>query len=87
MALANDNYYGYIKFLLLSKQVTWLEKACASLCWSTILVSYLEEPYGHLMLESMEGPQARTKVRGNPFSFSMPWKDIEARCKEVLSET
>ena len=72
MAIANDKYYGYIKFLLVSKQVTWLEKACASLCWSTILVYYLEEPYGHLMLEHVSGAQSRVQVRGNLFSFTMP---------------
>ena len=38
MALANDNYYGYISSLLVSQQVTWLECACANLVWSTILV-------------------------------------------------
>ena len=47
------------------------------------MVYYLEEPYGHLMLESMEGAQARTKTRGNLFSFSMPWEDIEKRCLET----
>ena len=38
MALANDNFYGYVKWVLVSKRVTWLELACASICWSTILV-------------------------------------------------
>ena len=51
MALANDNYYGYVASLLVTKQVTWLECAAASLFWSTILVYYLEKPYGHLVLE------------------------------------
>ena len=71
MALANDNFYGYIDWVLATQQATWLECAAASLCWSTILVYYLEEPYGHLMLEPMEGAQARTQCRGNLFSFSM----------------
>ena len=47
------------------------------------MVYYLEAPYGHLMLESMEGAQARTQARGNLFSFSLPWEDIEARCVEA----
>ena len=84
MALANDNYYGYISSLLVSQQVTWLECACANLVWSTILVYYLEEPYGHLMCESLEGAQARTQVRGNLFSFALPWGDIDQRCAEAL---
>ncbi len=47
------------------------------------MVFYLEEPYGHLMEESMEGAQARTYARGNLFSFSLPWEDIEKRCVEA----
>ena len=83
MALANDNFYGYVQKLLVQEHVTWLECAAASLCWSTILVYYLEDPHGHLMLESMQGAQARTEVRGNLFSFILPWEDIEQRCREA----
>ena len=72
MSLANDNYYGYVARLLVKEHVIWLECAAASLCWSTILVYYVEEPYGHLMLESVEGASARAQVRGNLFSFGMP---------------
>ncbi len=83
MALANDNYYGYAHKLLVEKQITWLECAASSLVWTTIMVHYLEVPYGHLMLESMEGATARTQARGNLFSFSLPWEDIEKRCQEA----
>ena len=51
MSLANDHMYGYVGKLLAEKHVTWLECAAASLVWSTILVYYLEAPYGHLMQE------------------------------------
>ena len=84
MSLANDNFYGYVQELLVTEQVTWLECAAASLVWSTVLIFYLEEPYGHLMNEIMEGPTARTSVRGNLFSFAMPWQDIESCCKHVV---
>ena len=47
------------------------------------MVYYLEAPYGHLMLEPMEGAQARTEARGNLFSFSLPWEDIEKRFVEA----
>ncbi len=86
MLLSNDHYYGYVDALLASGQVTWLECACASLCWSTLLVYYLEESYGHLMLESMEGPQSRTQVRGNLFSFSLPWEDVERCCRAAVEK-
>ena len=38
MSLANDNYYGYANWLIVTENVTWLECAAASICWSTILV-------------------------------------------------
>lgn len=84
MSLANDNYYGYVKWILATRRVTWLERACASLCWSTIIVYYLEEPYGNLMLDDTLGAEARTQVRGNLFSFAMPWEDIEENCAALM---
>jgi len=86
MALANDNFYGYAFKLLVEKRITWLECAAASLVWTTIMVYYVEAPYGHLMLESMEGAQERTHARGNLFSFSLPWDDIERRCAESQAD-
>jgi len=86
MSLANDHYYGYVNWLLVTKRVTWLECAAASLFWSTILVYYLEKPYGHLMLERMDGAQVRTECRGNLFSFAMPWEDIEKCCAAAMAK-
>ena len=83
MALANDNYYGYALKLLIEKRITWLECAAASLVWTTIMVYYLEAPHGHLMLEEMEGVQARSCARGNLFSFELPWEDVAQRCHEA----
>ena len=87
MALANDNYFGYAHRLLVEKQISWLERAASSLVWTTIMVYYLEAPYGQLMLESMEGATARTQARGNLFSFSLPWEDTEKRCQEAVPYT
>ena len=85
MAIANDHSYGYVCKLLAQEGATWLDKAAASLCWTTMLVYYLETPWGHLMTESVQGAQARTAARGNLFSFSTPWEDIEERCGEVVA--
>ena len=57
MSLANDHYYGYVHRYIVETEVTWLECAAASVCWSTMLVFYLEEPHGHLMNEVMAGCQ------------------------------
>ena len=84
MSLSNDHYYGHVNKYIVEKNVTWLECAASCMVWSTMLVYYLEEPYGHLMAEVMGKPQGRTQVRGNLFSFSMPWEDIENCCHQAI---
>ena len=69
----------------MQNEVTWLECAAASVCWSTMLVYYMEVPFGHLMGEDMGFAQGRTHVRGNLFSFSMPWQDMEACCAAAIA--
>ena len=76
MALANDNWYGYVQDIIARYDARWIECACASLCWTTLITYQLEEPYGHLMNSSMQGPSVRTAARGNVYSFAMPWEDI-----------
>ena len=83
MALANDHFYGYVPRMLLSEEVTWLEVAAASTIWTSMLVYYLEAPFGHLQLEHMRGPRARTASRGNLFSFLLPWQQIQAQCENL----
>ena len=85
MSLSNDHYYGYVDRFLVENAVTWLECAAASVCWSTMLVYYLEDPFGHLMDEKMGDAQGRTHIRGNLFSFNMPWEDIERCCHQACS--
>ncbi|MCS5671004.1 MAG: hypothetical protein NZ577_04010, partial [Vicinamibacterales bacterium] len=87
MAIANDNFYGYIDRVIVRYKATWLECAASSLVWSTIMVYYLEAPYGHLMLEPMGQAQARTQARGNLFSFQLPWDDIDQCCAKVEEQS
>jgi hypothetical protein len=49
-----------------------------------MLIYYLEAPYGHLMQEVLGNPQGRTQVKGNLFSFAMPWEDIEKCCHQAI---
>ena len=49
-----------------------------------MLVYYLESPYGHLMDVVYGQPQGRTHVKGNLFSFGMPWEDIEKCCHQAI---
>ena len=80
MSLCNDHYYGHVNRFIVDAKVTWLECAASCMVWSTILIFYLEMPYGHLMNERMGGASARTQVKGNLFSFTLPWEDIEKCC-------
>ena len=84
MSISNDHYYGHVNRYIVENNVTWLECAAACMIWSTMLVYYLESPYGHLMNEEMGNPQGRTHVKGNLFSFSMPWEDIERCCHQAV---
>ena len=48
-----------------------------------MLVYYLEAPYGNLINVPVGKPEGRTQVKGNLFSFGMPWEDIERCCREA----
>ena len=84
MSLSNDHYYGHVNRYIVENNVTWLECAASCMIWSTMLVYYLEAPFGHLMGEEMGNAQGRTHVRGNLFSFNMPWEDIERCCHQAV---
>ena len=84
MSISNDHYYGHVNNYIIKHKVTWLECAASCLVWSTMLVYYLESPYGNLMKEILGKPQGRTKVKGNLFSFNMPWEDIEKCCHQAV---
>ena len=83
MSISNDHYYGHVNRFIVENNVTWLECAACCTAWSTMLVYYLETPYGHLMKVPQGKPEARTQVKGNLFSFSMPWDDIDKCCCEA----
>ena len=86
MSISNDHYYGHISRYIVENDVTWLECAACCTVWSTMLVYYLEAPYGHLIDVPHGKPEARTQVKGNLFSFSMPWEDIEKCCRDAGRE-
>ena len=87
MALANDNWYGYVQDIIARYDARWIECAAASICWTALMVYHLEEPHGHLMNESMQGPRVRTAARGNVFSFMMPWQDILESLKKAENDS
>ena len=58
MSISNDHYYGHVSKYIIENNVTWLECAASCLVWSTMLVYYLESPYGNLMRDIL-GTAAR----------------------------
>ena len=83
MSLSKDHHYGHVDRFIVDNSVTWLE--CAACCpvWSTMLVYYMEAPYGNLLNVPLGQPEGRTQVKGNLFSFGMPWDDIVKGCREA----
>ena len=75
-SLANDNFWDSTCPLVYKYNVTWLEMAIASPCWTTMLICYVEGDRGHLMNEVVGQQQWRTRIKGSVASFQMPWEDI-----------
>eukprot|EP00973_Karenia_brevis_P074921 10410649-Karenia_brevis.AAC.1 len=50
------NNVRYVQDIIARYDARWIEFACASLCWATLETYQLEEPHGHLMNSSMQGP-------------------------------
>ena len=76
MALGNDNFWGYTTDLIVRYRVRWIEMAAVMPMWTTMVVYYVEGDEGHVMNEDVGRAQWRTVVRGQCFSFVMPWKDV-----------
>jgi len=84
MSLANDHYYGHVHRVITKYDVTWLEMAACSTIWTTMLVYYLEMPYGHLLNAKIGKPVARTAVRGNLYSYPLAMEDMNRSIAEAL---
>ncbi len=81
-ALANDNFIGYVHQFLVDHKVTWLESIIAGPVFSGLVTYYIEGPSSerHHMMEAVVGkPDHAYGVRGNLFSFLLPWEEIMAQ--------
>ena len=76
MALANDNVIGYTYKTILQYKVSWIEAAAAQPAWTTMMCFYIEGDQGHLLEETMFQSSFMSVVRGNVFSYHMPWEKI-----------
>ena len=88
-ALANDNFIGYVHRFIVENQVTWLEATIASPVFSGLVTYYIEGKPSerHHMMESAVGkPERAWGVRGNLFSFLLPWETIMVQLFKKIEE-
>ena len=62
----------------------WIEFAAASPILNCIVCYYVEGDRGHLLDERALQRKDAINVRGNAYSFSMPWETIAAKLKDVV---
>ena len=78
-ALANDNFIGYAHIFLVEHNVTWLEATIAGPVFSGLVTYYIEgnaTQRGHMMETAVGKPERAWGVRGNLFSFLLPWEKV-----------
>ena len=86
-ALANDNYWGYVTSVLYQYKVRWIEAAAACPIFTALICYYVEGDRGHLLNVQQHKPERGYAVRGNVYSFHMPWEEIaQSMAKVVESE-
>ncbi|CAE7884649.1 TTC28 [Symbiodinium microadriaticum] len=84
-ALTNDNFIGYPPEFLFRYKVRYIEAACASPIFTTVVSFYVEADQGHLLEEQMCRARHNVAIRGNITSFEMPWQDIFAQMAEAVA--
>ena len=87
MSLVNDHYYGFVDRFIVENEVTWLELATCSPIWTTLMVYYIEAPYGNTMNTTVGGASGRTAVKGNLFSFPLAMEDMARSVTEAMTQS
>ena len=85
-ALANDNYQGYVHEYIARNRVRWIEAVAAAPLFTTLVTYYVEGVPGHLMNEPVGGQSKSFAVRGNVFSYILPWDDIQLDLHDKLKD-
>ena len=83
-ALANDNFYGFADGTIVKYGVRWIELAAASPILNCIVCYYVEGDRGHLLDEKAFQRRDPINVRGNAYSFAMPWENIAEKLGQVV---
>ena len=78
-ALCNDNFVGYVHAFIVKEEVRWIEAVIAGPVFSGLITYYIEgtdSERHHLMEEAVSKPARAVGIRGNLFSFLLPWTSI-----------
>ncbi len=86
MALTNNNFIGYVFPTIVKYKVKWIEAAAAAPFFTSMICFYIDGDKGHLMEEELFNPQHRHAVRGNVFSYQMPWEKIIERLEATTKD-
>ena len=76
MALGHDLLFGYTTELLTQHKVRWIEMAAVLPMWTHMIVYYVEGNAGHVMNQVVGKAEWRSNVKGQCFSFIMPWAQL-----------
>ena len=67
-------------------RVRWIEAAAACPVFTALITYYVEGDRGHLLNVEQHRPERAYAVRGNAYSFHMPWEGIAEKLGTVLEE-
>jgi hypothetical protein len=84
-ALCNDNFYGFITHLIYKWKVRWIEAAAACPIFTAMICYYVEGDRGHLLNEVMHQAEFPHAVRGNVYSYHMPWEEVFKKLHSICS--
>ena len=85
-SLANDNFFGFALDIVYKYKVRYIECAAASPLFTALITYYVEGDKGHMLNVRQHKPQRAYAVRGNVYSFHMPWEDIAAKLGAITGE-
>ena len=85
MTVTKDNFWGYSSNRIYKYRVRWIEAAAATPVLTCLISYYVEGDRGHLLNAEQHRPRHAYAVRGNVYSFHMPWEEIGDKLLQVLS--
>ena len=84
-----SDYIGYVHPCIPALKVTWIEATIAAPVFSGLVTYYVEggpSQRRNLMDTRLGGAERSYKVRGNLFSFLLPWEDVIRQLSDKCEE-